>query len=205
LTRSNPVLSTLNYDLLLEDSLELSGHSYNHVISGSPPDNSIPVYKLHGSCNIVPDIPGSIRGMILNVDLHNAPPGVDVSGVDGAQLKTLDRRSLMAWLDKEDTLVPCIAAYHASKNIRDHGMPFKHLQSHWGAAIHRTEALFIIGVRLVLHDTHLWEPISKYKGKVYWVSRDPGPALAWAQVHGVDMAHFATDFKSFIPSYVRAF
>jgi hypothetical protein len=65
--------------------------------------------------------------------------------------------------------------------------------------------MFIVGVRLVLHDTHIWEPLSKYKGKIYWISRDPTPALDWADTHGVDMEHFATDFHSFIPEYNKRF
>lgn len=203
--RAGTLLSTLNYDLLLERAIELAGHSYHHLISEPFTVGSYPVYKLHGSCNIVPDPPMQIRGILINVDLANAPPGVTVGGVGGHELMSLDRPALMKWLDEEDSLVPCIAAYHASKNIRDHGTSFKHLRAHWASEIHNTEAIFIIGVRLVLHDTHIWEPISKYKGKVYWVSRDPKPALDWAKTHGVDMEHFATDFNTFIPAYHKHF
>jgi hypothetical protein len=199
------LLSTLNYDLLLERAIVLAGHQYTHMLSEPWTPGSFPVYKLHGSCNIVPVLQVPLQGFVLDVRLTDAPPGTTVSGVAGDELRTLDRVDLMKWLDEEDTLVPCVAAYHASKNIRDHGAPFEYLRAHWAKDIHNTEAMFIVGVRLVLHDTHIWEPLSKYKGKIYWISRDPTPALDWADTHGVDMEHFATDFHSFIPEYNKRF
>lgn len=199
------LLSTLNYDILLERSLELAGIPYNHLISPPPPGHSFAVYKLHGSCNIVPNPSTQFRGLLLDVRAHEAPPGTTVGGVAGDDVKSLSRTDLYQWLDEEDTLVPCLAMYHASKLIRDHARPFNVLQEQWAQAFHGSEALFIIGVRLVLHDTHIWDPISRYKGKIYWISRDATDALAWAKSHGLDMVHFAQDFSSFIPAYDSSF
>jgi len=204
--RVGTLLSTLNYDILLERSVELSGHSYSHLISPPPLGKTYPVYKLHGSCNMVPVPDFQMKGnFLIDVFAHNVPPGAAVSGVAGDRVKSLGRTELEQWLDHEETLVPCIAAYHSSKLIRDHAAPFKWLQQRWAQEIHLTEAMFIVGVRLVPPDTHIWEPISKYKGKIYWVGPDPEPALGWAKAHGLDMEHFAVDFKSFIPLYDAAF
>ena len=203
--RVNTLLASLNYDILLERSMELEGVTYNHIITRDHPHRSLPIYKLHGSCNIVPDPPAQIRGILIDLDLPNFPLGERAEGVGGDRVKSLTRTELLQWLEEEDTLVPCVAMYAASKMMRDHATPFIRLQRGWASAIHNMEALFIIGVRMALHDRHIWDPISSFKGKIYWVSPHAEEALDWGRDHGLRIEHFAKDFGSFVARYDLAF
>lgn len=60
-TADNLVLSTLNYECVLERALSLQGLAINY--SNFPPtSDSITVWKLHGSCNMLPQGISATRG-----------------------------------------------------------------------------------------------------------------------------------------------
>ena len=197
-------LATLNYDLLIERSIESLGLRYHHPF-GPPVPDAIPVFKLHGSCNIVPDLGGgSISGILI--DTGPPPePGITVSGVGGGAAKTLTVTEMYDFLHSEQTLVPCVAMYHATKSIHDCFGPITRIRNFWRESLKTTERLFVIGTRFVPHDKHIWDPIGAFSGELCWVSPDASEAETWAKSRGLKFTHYARTFEEFIPRYNRDF
>lgn len=197
-------LATLNYDLLIERSIEMLGMKYHHPL-GPPVQNAIPVFKLHGSCNIVPDLGGGTISGIL-IDLGPPPePGITVAGVGGDMVKSLSVNEMYDFLHPEQTLVPCVAMYHKTKSIRDCPSAITRIQNIWQESLKTTERLFVIGTRFVPHDTHIWDSIGAFPGELCWVSPDASEVEAWAKGRGLKFTHYAKTFEEFIPQYNRDF
>lgn len=197
-------LATLNYDLLIERSIETLGMKYHHPL-GPPVPNAIPVLKLHGSCNIVPDLGvGSISGILINLGPPPGP-GITVTGIGGDMAKSLPVNEMYDFLHPEQTLVPCVAMYHKTKSIRDCPSAINRIQSTWRESLKTTERLFVIGTRFVQHDTHIWESIAAFPGELCWVSPEASEAEEWAKGHGLKFMHYAKTFEEFIPRYKRDF
>ena len=101
-------IATLNYDLLIEHSIEMLGLRYQHPLAPKMV-GTVPVFKLHGSCNIVPDIgDASITGITLVVP-PSTEPGVTVAGVAGFGLKACPFRICISSCTSSKPLVPLLA------------------------------------------------------------------------------------------------
>lgn len=202
--RTAPLLSTLNYDLLIEQALALWQVKYYHIPGmGSP--TQVPVLKLHGSCNMVLDLG---NGSWENVTFISDPSGPDDeirSPFAERDVKSLTPQELHDFLHEGQSLVPCIAAYHPSKHVRDCGHAIRTIQESWRMALESAEDLFIVGVALALQDKHIWDPISSFQGNVHWVNRTATDAADWAESHSLRFDHYAASFEAFIPKYNRDF
>lgn len=190
-------IATLNYDMLIEHSIEMLGLCYQHPIELRK-KATLPVFKLHGSCNIVPDV--NITGMTLVVP-PSAEPGVVVGGIGGARVKSLSISDMHHFLHDQQTAVPLLAMYHKDKPVRDCPDVITQMQAMWAATLNNSEKLFVIGTRLVTHDTHIWDPIANFKGELCWVSPDVTEARAWALEHDLKFVEYATTIKEFLVRY----
>src|SRR5690606_34436742 len=121
-------IATLNYDLLIELGIELERLSYIGQ-NGAPP-----VFKLHGSCNIVPDI-GSATISGITVVVPPTGPGESAAGIGGYSAKSLSVKDMHTFLHDQQTLVPLLAMYHKSKAVRDCPHVIKQVQSRWAASL----------------------------------------------------------------------
>ena len=94
-----------------------------------------------------------------------------------------------------------MAMYHKDKPVRDCPTLLTQMQEFWATTLNNSEKLFVIGTRLVIHDTHIWDSISKFKGELCWVSPDVPEARAWALEHDLKFVEYATTFKEFLVRY----
>lgn len=201
--RNKVLLSTLNYDLLIEPAISQAGGLISFSGFDAPSGNT-PLLKLHGSCNFIPDMgPGSVSGINLVIPVPEV--GTRSAGIAGFPIKPVDVPELRAILRSNDTRVPAMAVYHASKMVRDCPHAILAYQDWWRKELLTADALFVIGTRLVEHDTHIWDAVKSYTGPVYWVSPSPDEALAWAKINGVRMVPYEKTFADFIPRYNREF
>ncbi len=193
------LMSTLNYEIMLELAICQSG-KYLSFYGFECPTNHIPVIKLHGSCNYLPSIGGA---QISGINFVIPPPqdGVTCGGIGGDKIKPVDIRELHAVLHSEDSRVPAMAFYHKSKAVRDCSGAIQKAQQLWCKELDTADAMFIIGTRLVEHDTHIWDAVSKYKGDVYWINPNADEALTWSQIHRVKLTHLASSFEEFVSIY----
>lgn len=105
------VLATLNYDLLLEIAICRTGNTVSY--SGLPvPGGNVPVLKLHGSCNFLPDLaPRQFQG--IGFDL-SAAPGASVLS---APIRVADAPEVIEFCAREDSIAPAIALYAKGKGV----------------------------------------------------------------------------------------
>ena len=196
------LLSTLNYDLLIERSLQQLGLRATHGFDKTPAYRVL-VLKLHGSCNLIPDMgPTTITDISIDTG-PPPPPGQRHVGVGGFPLKSATLAEMRAFLHARQTVVPSIAIYHRSKAVRDCPQGVERIQNFWKGALRDASKLFIIGVRLVEHDHHIWDAIAACNTEIFWVSPDAAAAKRWARSNDARLVHVCNSFKDFIPYYAR--
>jgi hypothetical protein len=189
--------SSINYDLLLERAILATGNTYNHCVNRNQRGGLL-VLKLHGSCNIVPVSTAKLSDFIIVEEVpQNEYEG---SSLETYVSETLNDDQIIQFLDNESVLVPLIATYHKSKKVVQNPRTIELVQQVWKGHLEQVDALFIIGTRLVLHDSHIWDVVAALKKTVYWVSPDKS-ALEWARSQGVNMVDYCDTFEEFVGKY----
>ncbi len=157
---SRALLSTLNYECVLEFSLLEQGHQiayFNNVA-----ENTIPVWKLHGSCNMFS---------------HNVQASPDVyygTGVsfEGGLQGELDSNKVIEHCLIETGLSPAMCLYMRGKPLQVSPSVIADIQRAWAEAIETCKAIFCIGVRPLLEDEHIWRPLGNTSGQLYFVGNE---------------------------------
>lgn len=195
------LLSTLNYEMLIEVAITICGSTVAYEGHGSGSTGNFTLLKLHGSCNFLPDLGGgSIRGFSLVIGPPD--PSYKSMAVAARSRPEMDMRIVRRFLQEEDVLAPEMAVYHKDKTILfgdyRNGECW---QAQWRAFLADADQLFVIGTSLIEHDTHIWDAVKSFRGTVCWVSRNPGAAQSWCSSHGVRFEHTASTFEKFVPIY----
>lgn len=177
-TRKKAVFATTNYDLLIEHAIIKSGLLITYGGLPTAPRN-IPVLKIHGSCNFLPDIaPRQISG--VRFDLSQSPG----SSILGARVRVAQStREILNFCANEDSIAPALAMYHPSKRVLFCSDFVNAQQEAFQSAIRSASRIYIIGLRVHLVDVHIWKPLAASKGRVYYVGREPGEFLNWANAN----------------------
>lgn len=199
------LLSTLNYEMLIEAAINICGSTVAYQGHGAGSTGDYTLLKLHGSCNFLPDLGGgSIRGIALAVD----PPDPKYRSMAVAAPSRPERNmnKVRQFLKEEDVLAPEMAVYHKDKTILfgDYRNQ-ERWQGEWRSFLADADQLFVIGTSLVEHDTHIWDAVKSFRGTVCWVSRNPARAKDWCASHGVRFEHVASTFETFVPIYQSSY
>jgi len=150
--------STLNYDLLLERAILQRGLKY-HYAAGRPV-NSLPIIKPHGSSNFWPDIPlGAFTGSTI---VNTNPLGADVV----APIKPLLPNEAVDRCRLDGTFSPAMSMYAKGKHVRTSPDFVMEQQLLFEQACMRAENIYVIGVKIVPEDAHVWGPIANSRGKM---------------------------------------
>lgn len=165
------LFSTLNYECVLEFSLLRKGISIDYF--GLPAaDVSVPVWKLHGSCNMF------ATGV-------TATPGVTYTAgakFEGGLEGILDSSEAIGrWL-YGTALAPAMCLYMRGKPLAISPAAVSRLQSMWFEALQESTVIFCVGVNPNAEDKHVWEPIASSPGQLYFI----GGAAAfdgWTRQH----------------------
>jgi len=135
---------------------------------GSP--SRIPVWKLHGSCNMFS---------------HGVQAGQGVSygtGVvwEGGAQAFLDPNLVIQHCLIETGLAPVMCLYMKGKLLNVSPSVILELQRKWREKVETAEVVVCVGVCPLLEDTHIWEPLSTVKGLLCFIGN--GKALNdWRQ------------------------
>jgi len=186
------VLSTTNYDLLIEIAVNQAGFAISY--SGFPVnENNIPVIKIHGSCNFLPDTaPGQIRGAKFKVPRTGT--------ILEAQVKAATRQEIVKFCGSEDSIAPAMAMYAGSKWVPFCRKFIEQQQKYWQSEVYRAKRIFIIGAGLHKQDTHIWEPLAKSKAWVGYIGPKSDDFYRWANGCNRKQASvIAKTFKDAIP------
>lgn len=189
-TRKKAIFATTNYDLLIEHAISQSGLLIKY--GGLPtPHNNIPVLKLHGSCNFLPDMGG---GGIYGI-------GFDLSNSDGASILDAPVRvarskaEILDFCAHDNALAPALAMYHPSKRVLFCRRFVQQQQAIFHSAIKQAARIYLVGLRVHPVDEHIWQPLSKSRCPLFYVGQEPQIFLSWALEHRRSKAfHIASTF-----------
>ncbi|MFZ1077371.1 MAG: hypothetical protein WAN47_08090 [Nitrosotalea sp.] len=150
-------MSSLNYDVLLELAITSSGLQVNYF-SDSPIQNSMLVWKLHGSCNFIP------------VNIH-AGSGVSYgSGVSfNSNIQAVSPNEAIQFCLSGTALYPAMCLYMDKKPTQISPSVIGKIQQNWLTSIGKANKVLIIGVRPNPNDTHIWNPIIETNAMVGYI------------------------------------
>lgn len=165
--------ATLNYECILEFALLEEG-----LIPSYFPENSEesgpPVWKLHGSCNMFAQGIQASQGVTY---------GTGVVWEGGAQA-FFDSNRVIEHCLVETGLAPIMSLYMEGKPINVSPGVITQIQTAWRASVQSASAVFVIGVRPVLRDAHIWEPLAASIGTLYFVG-DKASFDIWCAEHRI--------------------
>jgi hypothetical protein len=147
------IFSTLNYDLLLEDSLEHFIAWGEHNLP--PSDFVFQIQKLHGSVNFLPDGPEIIGGNAQHIGKIGAMP-----------FKISTRQQARSFLENPGQLMPDMNLYLQGKENLYTNSPSAQFYPKWKSDLDKSDHIFVCGVAVNLADSHIWNPITKNISKL---------------------------------------
>lgn len=174
-TKKKAVMVTTNYDLLIEHAIAQSDLLVTY--GGLPvAANNIPVLKIHGSCNFLPDLqPKQFSG--ITFDLSQSKGGSIIeAGIKPAK----SAREIIEFCEREDSIAPALAIYSPSKQVLFCRGFVQAQQQAWKSNLASASRIYVIGLRVHLVDEHIWGELAKTKAPLYYVGREPSEFLAWA-------------------------
>lgn len=198
--RSQAVIVTTNYDLLIELAIDSVGKL---VTYGPRPVafNYISVLKIHGSANFLPAMaPRQITGLSIVV-----PEGA--SAVDSPVRLATSAAEVMRFCMHEDVLAPAIACYMRGKPILYCPTFVREQQTGFRKEIQQAKRIIVIGLRVNPADAHIWEPLAQAKARIDYVGLKPDAAAFedWSRGQRGQRAVMANSFGEALPMLRVAF
>lgn len=151
------VLSTLNYDPLIELSALNSGRTIRYWGE----NKGIEILKLHGSCNFIKT---GIRGsgnFIINKSVINGP-------IESKAPAEVEKRM------NDSPLPPAMSLYTRSKEIIIAPEQIKKILREYKKHVMSAKLIVIVGVRPNPDDHHIWDPLIKTPAKLLLIGNEDG-------------------------------
>jgi len=195
-TRKKAVFATTNYDLLIEHAIVRSGLFISYGGLPAAPRN-IPVLKIHGSCNFLPDLgTGGIRG--IGFDLSQA--GENAAVLDAPIRVARSTQKILDFCSTEDAIAPALAMYHPTKRVLFCRSFVKSQLDAFLSSVRSASRIYVIGLRVHTIDDHIWQPLAAAKSPLFYVGREPDQFRRWADGNQRRSAFsFATSFSQALP------
>ena len=190
---------TTNYDLLIELSAMQQGMLISY--SGLPaPKNNLPILKIHGSCNFLPDMGGSsIKGISFDISASQGGSILE-AGIKVAK----NTREILKFCEEEDAIAPALAMYSPDKRVLYCKSFVEQQQKAWKKEVSKAKRVYIIGLKVHAVDEHIWGVLAESKCKKYYVGGEPKAFSAWAQDSAAKNCHtIATKFEDALPIIAR--
>jgi len=156
---SETILSTINYDCLIELALESLNLRYSYNNQDIIKSDTVNFFKIHGSCNYIPDsevIKAKSKGVIYKPGTTFNPP-----------LKYLSLNKVEEYCYSDTALYPAMAIYMRGKPIQIGYDTISRIQGNWQSKVKEAKKVFIIGIKPNLEDNHIWDYIHK-KDKIFF-------------------------------------
>lgn len=155
--RTRVLLSTLNYECLLEHSISNAGVSVNY--GDFPDENAISLWKLHGGCNLIPDGIGASRDVSFT------------SGVSfGTSIRPVnDLNEVLEFCLGDNALPPVMCMFMLNKPVQVAPESILALQEAWRDQVMSATHIAVVGVYPNSDDTHLWNCLADAPGELIYV------------------------------------
>lgn len=198
--RSQAVIVTTNYDLLIELAINSVGKLVTYGPRPVASDN-IPVLKIHGSANFLPALaPRQITGLSIVV-----PEGS--SAVDAPVRPARSAAEVIHFCRSEDVLAPAVACYMRGKPILYCPTFVREQQSAFRNEIAQTKRVIIVGLRVNPADAHIWEPLARLRARIDYVGlkQDAAEFEDWSRGQPGQRVVLANSFGEALPMLRIAF
>ena len=169
---NNIRITTLNYDLLIEQSLLYN--NFNVDYNGK--NNGVTVIKAHGSSNFLPQL----NGLTLS---GNVMKGVGTF-VEGLETKAVfSAREVEEWCKdpKNSDISPILAMYEKGKRVVVNRKLIDNLQQLYSDIVKTSAMIILVGIKYIEHDYHIWNPISESSAKFVIVDPYPDQTVNWIE------------------------
>jgi hypothetical protein len=198
-TRKKAVMVTTNYDLLIEHAVVKAGLLVTY--GGLPAaERNIPILKIHGSCNFLPD----------TSQLQISGIGFDLSQSDGGSILETgvviarSSREIVEFCDREDSVAPVLAMYAPSKRVLFCRGFIQTQREAWLKALKEVSRIYVIGLRVHTVDEHIWAPLAQSDAPLHYVGREPDDFLDWARANSRSKVYvMASSFADAIPPIAK--
>lgn len=145
---------TLNYDLLIEHAMLMSGaQKVSYGIDAN--EKSYSVLKVHGSANFVPVLAPNV------IFEGNVSIGCGAF-IETNQIRSLNsHEEIIKWCDSRQNsdLSPIMCMYNKEKRVVINPKYLESKRKDYTGVISNTRTLIIVGVKYIEHDNHIWDVI----------------------------------------------
>ncbi|MGD9590072.1 MAG: hypothetical protein AB7Q37_18320 [Pyrinomonadaceae bacterium] len=195
-TGCDAILATTNYDVLIELAAHHRRRSIGYHAFPRPPQNNIPLLKIHGSVNFLPDT----RGAVFNDCKFIQDADRGGSAFVGPVKVASSAAEVLAFCRDENSLAPCVAAYHPKKKVLFSKEYIDFHQEQFRSAVESADRIVVIGLRIHAPDVHIWKPIAESQGNLFFVGFEPDEFESWKEKTARDSAQFlTTSFEEALP------
>lgn len=185
------VVSTLNYDCILEFSVLAQGIGITYFDAGIGME--LPVWKLHGSCNMFS------KNVKASGILYSK--GVVFEGGLEAYLDigTVVEKAIVA-----QALAPAMCLYMRGKPVQISPSVISKVQQMWREQVAAANKVFCIGVNPWPEDGHIWDSLKLTQATLYFLG-DQDAFKKWTSMHRSGPSEFlGTQFHTGYEQIERA-
>jgi hypothetical protein len=161
------VLATTNYEVLIEMALNQAGYTIAYSKPANYPKGGIPVLKLHGSCNFLPDFRGGgFKGISFDLTPDPNIPLEEFSAsiYDGHVKPATSLAEVRSFCRNEDSVAPALGLYMPGKHVMRCRSFVEYQQEVWRKAVNRAGRIYVVGAAVYAHDAHIWDVLAGAKG-----------------------------------------
>lgn len=165
---SKLLLSTLNYECVLETAFRYIGLRVNYF--GELPNDSASagIWKLHGSCNF------RLKGIEATRGVSFSGTGVSFEG----GIEPLQPKDVQTYYSGNTALYPAMALFAQGKPVSIAPTPIKSAQARWNDVVREASLVAIIGVNPNPDDHHIWTPLAETDAELVYIGGEV-PFEAW--------------------------
>ena len=187
---------SLNYDCLLEQAMRGLQFTSDYTLN-TPDEGSIPVAKIHGSCNFITGDLFSKRAYLTNPNASSIECAFDTLPLQG--LRDLLRERFSTY---EPAFFPVLGLYSPDKPSLVAGGWLKKLRNTLTERINQAAAVVLIGIAPNPRDPHLWEPIMESPAsRILYVGGQPD--YETLRNRQGKTTHLASTFREGVETIVR--
>lgn len=192
--RKETIFASLNYDLLLEEAMEACG--YHACYDLKLLYRRIRLIKPHGSSNFWYDLPGHV---FRNIKVVNC--GTALS----APVRPRNRVESLALCQTDDSFAPAMSLYAKGKEVKTCPDFVIQQQALFEEACLSVKEIYIIGVRVVPEDAHVWGPLMKSSAHLTYFGRgnDESEFMAWVKSVGKENFSFVQGYFGEALDYIK--
>lgn len=173
----NVTVSTLNYDLLIEQALWNNGLNVDY----NAENQGVKFLKIHGSSNFLPYLPPT--SSFRNITIIGAATYFE--GLETRSVPSHD--DVLRWCNDphNECLSPVFAIYQKGKRVVINSRIIEESQKKFVQSINESTLNIIVGVKYIPHDNHVWDVFAASGAPLIVVDPYPDETIRWADTNNL--------------------